>query len=189
MLWIMVSTIGALLILIVLLYIAMYNSLIYKRNMVKNAFSSIETYLKKRYDLIPNLVSAVKAYMEHESSILTKIVELRSEALQESQPDKKIAYDNEIAGMIRSIMVAVENYPVLKASDSFISLQESLNVTEDQIAASRRAYNAAVLEYNNAVQMFPSNIIAMSMNFTTYKFIKIPEQERSNVHIDNLLKK
>lgn len=189
MLWIMISTIGALLILIVLLYIVMYNSLIYKRNMVKSAFSSIETYLKKRYDLIPNLVAAVKAYMEHESAILTKIVELRSEALQENQHEKKMAYDNEIAGMIRSIIVAVENYPVLKASASFISLHESLNVTEDQIAASRRAYNAAVLEYNNAVQMFPSSLIARSMNLTTFRFIKIPEQERSNVQVENLFRK
>ncbi len=174
--------------LVVIVPILMYNGLIGKRNMVDNAFASIDTLLKKRYDLIPNLISAVKTYMQYESGTLTKITELRAKAVSATSPDEKIEIDREMSGLMRSVMVAVENYPDLKASENFLQLQAALNNTEEQIAAARRAYNAAVLDFNNAVQMFPTNIMAGMMRLAVRKFFEINEQERQNVNVGDLFK-
>ena len=179
--------VGIILIFIVLFVVLMYNSLIDKKNQVENAFGGMDVQLKKRYDLIPNLISSVKTYMKHESNTLTEITELRTKALSEGLTnDDKVDLDNKITSHLSGIMVAVENYPDLKASDNFIQLQRSLNEVEEQISASRRSYNAAVTDYNNGVEMFPTNLIAGVMSFKRKNVFEIPDVERDNVNVENL---
>lgn len=177
---------------VVLLFLVfmMYNSLIGKKNQVENAFASIDTLLKKRYDLIPNLVAAVKQYMQHEAGVLTEVTELRSKALTSGlSSDEAVALDNKIGRALGGIMVAVENYPELKASDNFQQLQRSLNEVEEQISAARRAFNAAVTDFNNAVEMFPTNVMAGLMHYRRRQLFEIPEKERRNVDVGDLFKK
>ena len=165
----------------------MYNSLVDKKNQVENAFGGMDVQLKKRYDMIPNLISSVKTYMKHESDTLTEITELRTKALAGGlSNDDKVNLDNKITSKLGGIMVAVENYPDLKASDNFIQLQRSLNEVEEQISASRRSYNAAVTDYNNGVEMLPTNLIAGVMNFKRKNVFEIPDVERENVDVENL---
>jgi len=172
---------------IVLWVIATYNGLIRKKNNVENAFGGMDVQLKKRYDLIPNLISTVKQYMTHEKELLTKVTELRSKAVSGNiSNEEKVDLDNQITGTIKGIMVAVENYPDLKASNNFMNLQRTMNEVESQISAARRAYNAAVVEFNNAIQVFPSNIIAGMMHLKTKKVFEIPETERQNINAGDL---
>jgi LemA protein len=172
---------------IAIIVIAIYNSFIKKKNQVENAFSSIDVMLKKRYDLIPNLIETVKSYMKHEKDLLTKVTELRSKAINPNvSADEKVAIDNEVRQTLGGIMVAVEQYPDLKASENFMQLQASFNEIEEQISAARRFYNSAVLQYNNAVEMFPSSIIAQMMNFSKRNFFEIPDVERENVDAKKL---
>ena len=178
--------IGLLVFFFVIIPIIIYNGLIHKRNMVDNAFASIDAMLKKRYDLIPNLVNTVKTYMTHEKETLTKITELRTKALANRDPDTQAKVDQEMTGLMRSIMVAVENYPQLKANENFMQLQASLNNIEEQIAAARRAYNAAVTTYNTAIQIFPNSIIAGMKHFTPRELFVIPAEERQNVDVGKL---
>ncbi|MDP8263974.1 MAG: LemA family protein [Candidatus Aceula lacicola] len=163
----------------------MYNGLIGKKNDVEKSFGSIDVMLKKRYDLIPNLVAAVKQYMQHEAGTLTEITELRAKAVSGNlSSDEKVSLDNKITKTLGGIMVAVENYPDLKASQNFIQLQGSLNEVEEQISAARRAFNASVTDYNNAVEMFPTNIFASMMNYKRKAVFAVAnEQERQNVNI------
>lgn len=166
-----------------------YNSLVGKKNQVENTFASIDTMLKKRYDLIPNLVSTVQTYMGHEAGVLTQITQLRSKAL--SGPvsnDEKVELNNQLSKTLGAIMVAVENYPDLKANQNFLQLQAALNEIEEQISAARRAYNAAVTEYNNAVEMFPTNIMAGVMGFKRKPLFEIPQDQRQNVNVKDLFR-
>lgn len=170
-----------------LLIIGMYNSLIRKRNEVDNAFGGMDVQLKKRYDLIPNLVATVQQYASHEKELLTKVTEMRAKATSGNlNPDEKVALDNQISAGMRSIMVSVENYPDLKANENFLNLQRTLNEVESQISASRRTYNAVVTDYNNATQVFPTSIIAGMMGFKRKEVFVIPETERQNVNVKNL---
>lgn len=172
---------------VLLLVVILFNSLIAKRNAVNNAFSGIDAYLKKRYDLIPNLVAAVQKYMEHERGLLTEITELRSRAISGNISDsERVELDNKISRALGAINVAVENYPDLKANTNFLQLQAALNEVEEQISAARRAYNAAVNSYNNAVQMFPTNLVAMILGFKARPFFEASETERQNVNVKNL---
>lgn len=174
-------------VLLALIIMGIYNGLIRKKNEVENAFGGMDVQLKKRYDLIPNLVATVKQYMNHEKELLTKVTELRSQALSsEVSNEQKVDLDNQITGAMKGIMVAVESYPDLKASDNFMNLQRTFNEVESQISASRRAYNAAVTDFNNGVQMFPSSIIAGMMKLQTKKVFEIPEVERENVSAKEL---
>ena len=167
----------------------MYNGLINKKNQVENAFGGMDAQLKKRYDLIPNLISSVQTYMKHESDTLTEITELRTKAISGGlSNDDKVDLDNKITSKLGGIMVAVENYPDLKASDNFIQLQRSLNEVEEQISASRRSYNASVTDLNNGIEKFPSNIIAGMMNLARKEVFEIPETQRENVDVGNLFK-
>ncbi|OGF48158.1 MAG: LemA family protein [Candidatus Firestonebacteria bacterium RIFOXYA2_FULL_40_8] len=167
-----------------------FNFLVVKRNQVRNALSTVNTLLKKRYDLIPNLVEAVKGYVKHEGTLLTEITRLRAEALSgQKSREAKEAVDNEIAGTLKSIMAVSENYPDLKASNNFMHLQKTLNEVEEQISAGRRAYNASVNDYNNGVMMFPMNIIAGLLGFKEGDFFSIGEKERENVNIGEQFKK
>jgi LemA protein len=165
----------------------MYNGLVGKKNAVENAFASIDTYLKKRYDLIPNLVATVKQYMEHERGLLEKVTELRARALSGSAPpDEQVAINNELNKALGGIMVAVENYPQIKANESFTMLQRSLNEVEEQLSAARRAFNAAVTDFNNAVEMFPTNIMAGMMHYTRRQLFEVPETERATPDVKTL---
>ena len=182
--WIAIAIVVAVALLIVF---AMYNSLIGKKNDVENAFASIDVMLKKRYDLIPNLVAAVKQYMQHEAGLLTKVTELRARALSGGlTSDQAVEVNNKITQALGGIMVAVENYPQLKANENFMQLQRSLNEIEEQVSAARRAFNAAVTAFNNAVEMFPSNMMARMMGYTRRQLFEIPEAERKNVNVAGL---
>lgn len=167
--------------------VSMYNGLIRRRNEVDNAFGGIDVQLKKRYDLIPNLVSTVKQYATHEKELLTKVTEMRSQATSgKLNNDEKVALDNQISAGMKSIMVAVENYPDLKASDNFMNLQRTLNEVESQISAARRTYNTIITFYNNGIQTFPRNIIAGMMNMQRKEVFVIPETERQNVDVKSM---
>ncbi len=164
-----------------------YNRLVGLRNTVDKAFASIDAMAKKRYDLIPNLVATVSKYMEHERGTLTDITEMRAKAVSGNLSDnEKVDLDNKISRAMGGIMVAVENYPDLKANQNFLQLQGSLNEIEEQLSAARRAYNSAVTDYNNACQMFPSNVFAMMFNFKTRRLFEITEVERQNVDVKSL---
>jgi LemA protein len=170
-----------------LIALLLYNGLIRKKNEVENAFGGMDVQLKKRYDLIPNIVATVQQYASHESQLLEKVTKLRTQALSgDLSNDEKVAVDNQISGAIRGIMVAVENYPDLKASENFLNLQRTLNEVESQISASRRAYNAAVTDYNNGVETFPSNLMAGMMGLQRKPVFEIPEAERANVNVKDL---
>jgi len=170
-----------------LVVISIYNSLTNKKNQVNNAFGTIDVQLKNRYDLIPNLVASVQQYTTHEKDLLTKITELRAKALSpEINTEERVKLDNQISSAISGLMVSVENYPDLKASQNFIDLQKSLNEVESQIAAARRAYNAAVTDYNNAIEMFPGNLMAGMMLLKTKQVFTATEAERGNVNVKNL---
>ncbi len=173
---------------VVISFVLMYNSLVARKNMVENMFGSIDALLKQRYDMIPNLVASVKEYMKHEKEVLEKITELRSLALNAKSDDEKIDIENRLEGLLSKLMVNVENYPELKANENFLQLQESLKDIEDRISAARRAYNQAVTDYNNAVEMFPTNIIASIFHFRRKKVFEIPENERQNVDVGELFK-
>jgi len=178
---------GGLLLVGLVAVMVMYNGLVGKKNQVENAFATTDALLKKRYDLIPNLISAVKAYMKHEEGILLKVTELRSQAMSGGlSPNEKVAIDNQISKGISGIMIAVENYPDLKANQNFLQLQGSMNEVEEQISAGRRAYNASVTDYNNAVEMFPTNIMANMMNYQLHDLFEISEEERQNVNVEEL---
>jgi len=167
--------------------IIIYNSLIGKRNQVTNAFSSIDVMLKKRFDLIPNLVEVVKQYTNYEQSTLTKIVELRAKAGSGSLSDaEKASLDTQLSTAVKGLMVTVENYPDLKANTNFLNLQTTWTESEEQIAAARRTYNAAVTDYNNAIMMFPGNMFAGMLNYTKIDVLETPEEERKNISAKEL---
>ncbi len=174
-------------VLLVIVIVAMVNSLIGKKNQVENTFAGIDVQLKKRYDLIPNLVASVQKYMTHERDVLENVTALRSRAMEPGVgADERIRIDNQMSGMLRGLMVQIESYPQLKASENVMQLQRALNEVEEQIAAIRRAYNAAVTDYNNAVEMFPSNLIAGMMSYRRRELFVIPEAERANVDVHAL---
>jgi len=181
------STSMIVLLVVGIIVILMYNSLVSKKNQVENIFASVDTQLKKRYDLIPNLVASVSKYMEHEKSLLTEVTKLRAEANKPNISDEhKIALDAKVTSALGSIMIAVENYPDLKANENVMHLQRSLNEVEEQIAASRRAYNQAVTDYNNAIEMIPTNVMASAMNYKRKEVFEITEGERKNVNVKEL---
>jgi len=155
--------------------IGIYNSLIRLRNQVQNAWSQIDVQLKRRHDLIPNLVETAKGYMKHESETLTGITEARSKAMGAgSIPEKGVA-EGALNGAMSKFFLVVENYPDLKANQNFLALQEELSSTENKIAFSRQNYNDQVLFFNNKIQMFPSNIIANMFNFKAGDFFEIED--------------
>ncbi|MEP7127782.1 MAG: LemA family protein [Chitinophagales bacterium] len=174
---------------LLLIPVVLYNSLIRKKNAVGNAFGAIDAMLKKRYDLLPNLVTTVKTYMNYERDTLTKITELRNQATAANiSPEQKIQLENQIGGAMRNIMVQVENYPDLKANQNFLQLQGSWNEIEEQISAARRAYNATVNDYNNAVEQFPTNILAGMMHYGMKSYLDVPDEERKNISAAELFK-
>ncbi len=174
-------------IILLLVLVLMYNSLVNKKNQVTNIFASVDTQLKKRYDLIPNLVATVSKYMEHEKSLLSEVTKLRADANKPNISDEqKIALDAKVSSALGSIMIAVENYPELKANENVMHLQGTLSEVEEQISAARRAYNQAVTDYNNALEMIPTNFMASAMNYKRKEVFEIVETQRKNINVKEL---
>ena len=172
---------------VLLVIVLIYNSLIGKKNQVKNVFGTIDVLLKKRYDLIPQLIATVKGYMQHERTLLQEITEARARAVSgRLSDDEQVLLDNSFSKMLGGVMLAVENYPDLKADKSFMHLQRTMTEVEEQISAARRAYNAAVEAFNNAVEMFPTSIVASMMGYKTRNFFEISEDQRENVDSQDL---
>ncbi|MCL2673453.1 MAG: LemA family protein [Alphaproteobacteria bacterium] len=165
------------------LYVVMiYNRLVVGRNRTKEAYSDIETHLKRRYDLIPNLVETVKGYAKHERETLEKVVAARSAAMsQQGDAAQHADAENMLSKTLKSIFALSESYPDLKANENFRELQRELADTEDKIQASRRFYNSVVLAFNNKTQMFPSSIIAGMFRFTKVAYFELDEAEKAAV--------
>ncbi|WP_456382635.1 LemA family protein [Hydrogenimonas sp.] len=169
--------------------VLLYNTLVARRNQCDNIFASIDALLKKRYNLIPNLVTLMKESMQYEKDLLEKVTELRAKAMRPGlSPERKMAIADELAKPLHGLMVTVENYPELRANDQIMQLMATLNEIEEQIAAARRAYNQAVTDYENARQMFPSSLIAGWFRFEPRELFEIPEIQRENIDIEKLLK-
>ena len=168
----------------ILAIITLYNGLVGKRNRCENAFSGIDVQLKKRYDLIPNLVETVKGYAAHGQETLDAVMTARGRALAGGQSsDQQVQHDNELVGALGKLMMLQESYPDLKADSQFEMLQRSLNEVEAQLSASRRTFNAAVNEYNDACEMFPSNLIAGTFGFERRASFEVAPEEREPVRV------
>lgn len=159
-------------------FIVVYNSLILKKNRVDEAWSDINVQLKRRYDLIPNLIETVKAYAKHESSVFEKVTRARSEAMNAKTPEQHAKAENVLTDALKSIFAVAENYPDLKASQNFLALQDELTDAENKIQAARRFYNGNVRDYNTKIQTFPINLIAKSFGFEKRDFFEIDEKEK-----------
>ena len=175
---------GAVVVLIVLWVISVYNGLVKERMKVKNSWSQIDVQLQRRFDLIPNLVETVKGYMQHESDVLTKVTELRTSWSNAKTVKEKASLDNQLSESLKTIMAVSENYPDLKANQSFAELQEELRNTENKISYSRQFYNDSVTRYNIRIQTVPSNVIAGLFHFEPEEFFKVESEEaRQNVKV------
>lgn len=163
----------AIIVVVAIYLIGIYNSLIRLRNQVKNAWSQIDVQLKRRHDLIPNLIETVKGYMKHERETLESVTNARAAAMGAQSVGEKAKAESLLSGALGQLRVAVEAYPDLKASQNFLALQEELTSTENKISFSRQNYNDQVLFYNNKIQMFPSNIVAGMFNFKEEEFFEI----------------
>lgn len=161
---------------VALWFVGVYNTLIRKRLRVDEAWSDIEVQLKRRYDLIPNLVSTVKGYAKHEDSVFSKVTEARSRAMGAGNPHEKLAAENALSQTLKSLFAVAEAYPDLKANENFLKLQGDLTDTEDKIQASRRFYNGNVRDFNTALQVFPTNLIAGMFGFKSREFFDIDEK-------------
>lgn len=167
-----------------LILIGMYNSLVQLRVRADSAWSDIDVQLKRRHDLIPNIVETVKGYAAHEKGTFENIAKFRSQAMQATGPADKAQAENQLTGALKSLFAVAENYPELKASEQFTGLQASLNSIEDNIQNARRYYNAVVRDYNTRVQSFPANIIAGMFGFQARQFFEVESPEdRQNVQV------
>lgn len=180
-----VLSLSAILILLLLWAIFTSNSLIAKRNRVEQCRSGICVALKQRNDLLPNLVASVKAYMGHENATLVRITELRSR-LSEASESEQIAGGAEISSLLARLQIDVENYPELRASEQFLLLLSQIEQMENEIQAVRRTYNAAVTDYNNSIEMFPSSLIASSRRHELQALAEFPESEMRPVEVGKL---
>lgn len=169
---------GSIALILIIYVISIYNILVNLRNMVKNQWAQIDTQLKRRFDLIPNLVETVKGYAAHEKETLDAVISARSKAVSASTPEEEIKTNGELTQALSRLMMLSEAYPDLKANTNFLSLQADLKDIEDKIAFARQFYNDAVLNYKNKLEMFPSNIIAGIFNFKPEPFFEINETEK-----------
>lgn len=172
----------ALLIIVAMIVISIYNSLVVLNNQTKNSYAQIEVQLKRRHDLIPNLVETVKGYMEHERQTLENVVKARQVAMNMT-PDAKMqaVSENVLSGALKSLFAVAENYPDLKANQNFLALQEELVSTENKIAYARQFYNDSVMQYNTKKELFPNNIIVSMFTFPNYSMFEIENAEEREV--------
>jgi len=168
---------------IALWFIATYNGLIRLKNRVDEAWSDIDVQLKRRYDLIPNLVNTVKGYATHEKELFEKVTEARTRAMSAGTTADKADAENALTGMLKTLFAVSENYPDLKANTNFLELQRELSDTENKIQASRRFFNGNVMEYNTKIQVFPTNVFAGMLNFVKRDFFEIEGAEREPVKV------
>ena len=164
-----------------LIAVFIYNSLIVKRNRVDEAWSDINVQLKRRYDLIPNLVDTVKGYAKHEKELFEKVTQARSAAMSAGTMAEKAQAENMLSQTLKSLFAVSENYPDLKASQNFLQLQDELSDTENKIQAARRFYNGNVLEFNNTIQQFPANVCAGAFNFQKRDFFQLENEAEKQV--------
>lgn len=182
--WIIVIAVVVVILGIVIYIISTRNSLISLQNNTEEGFSTIDVYLKKRWDLIPNLVETVKGYASHEKTTLTNVIEARNRAMNATSAEDKIAAENVLTGTLKSLFALSEAYPDLKANQQFAMLQSQLSSIEDDIAQKRKYYNATVKAFNNKIMFFPSNIIAKIMKLTKKPYFEADESERQNVRVE-----
>ena len=173
----------AIVVIILIAIFVTYNSFVQLNNKVKEAFATMDVYLKKRWDLIPNIVETVKGYAKHEKSTLKEVIELRNSAYDKMSDDEKIKTNEQLSKDISKIMALAESYPDLKASENFKDLSNQLSKVEDDIANSRKHYNGTVRIYNNKVEMFPSNIVAKIFGYKSKNMFEASETERENVKV------
>jgi len=167
-------------VLILFFGIFLYNNLISKKNKTEEAYSGIDVMLKKRTDLIPKLVDTVKGSMQHERETLTELTQLREKILKkDTQPEERFQLESQLGAMLGKLQVRAEAYPDLKANQSFLLLQSSLNEVEEQLSAARRAYNASINSFNNAIEMFPSNLMGKMMGYNQKTLFTIKEEEKN----------
>src|SRR3989338_2389473 len=175
-LWIVVAV-------LVLWVVGAFNALVRGRNRVREAWSDIDVQLKRRYDLIPNLVETVKGYASHEQGVLEKVIQARASAIGATGHEQKGQAENMLSGALKSLFALSEAYPTLKANENFAKLQDELSDTENKIQAARRFYNTNVMDYNTHLQQFPTNLIAGAFHFTKEEFFQMSEAEREPVQV------
>lgn len=168
-------------IILILYLIGIFNSLVKLKNQVKNAWSQIDVQLKRRHDLIPNLIETVKGYMTHERETLQNVTNARAQAMDANTVGEKAKAEGLLGGALGRLNIAVEAYPDLKANQNFLALQEELTSTENKISYSRQSYNDQVLFFNNKIQMFPSNIVAGMFNFSEAEFFELEDEKEKDV--------
>lgn len=178
----MIFIIGILIVLVLYL-IAQYNGFVVLKTRIKEALSGIDVQLKRRADLIPNLVETVKGYAKHEKSVFTEVTKARSSLLKAGNLEEKAKANDMLSGALKSLFAVAEAYPELKASENFQDLQRQLEDTEDKVAYSRQFYNANVLDFNTKVQVFPSNMIANMFGFSAFEFFAATEEERKKINV------
>ena len=176
--------ITAVIVLIVLVFVIAYNRFVVLRNRIDNAWAQIDVQLKRRTDLIPNLIETVKGYAKHEKKVFTEVTAARTAMMGATTLKEKAKASDMLSGTLKSLFAVAESYPTLKANENFMQLQEELSGTESKIAYSRQAYNDNVLAYNNGTQMFPGSIIAGMFNFQKKEFFKVDEVDRAPVKVD-----
>src|SRR6266436_2571013 len=178
--WVLLIIVG----LMGLYFAVAYNSLVRLRNQVDNAWRQIDVQLKRRHDLIPNLVEAVKGYMQFERDTLTQVVEARAKAVSAPDQASRMAAENQIAAGIGKLLAVMENYPQLKADENVLKLQEELTTTENQIAYARQSYNDVVLDLNTRIQTFPTNLIATNFGFKPAEYFKGAPEDQAVPKVD-----
>ena len=164
--------------------IAIYNGLIRLKNRVDEAWSDIDVQLKRRYDLIPNLVSTVKGYAAHEKEVFEKVTEARTRAMGAGNAEAKAQAENTLSDTLKSLFAVAESYPDLKANQNFLELQRELTDTEDKIQASRRFYNGNVRDFNIKIEIFPNNLVAGMLNFSKREFFETAEEQKNPVKVE-----
>jgi LemA protein len=173
----------AVVVVVLVVSVLIYNGLVRRRNQVDNAWSQIDVQLKRRYDLIPNLVETVKGYASHERGTLEAVTEARAQAIGAQGPADQAAAENVLTGALKSLFAVAESYPDLRASQNFLELQQELSATEDRAAYARQYYNDAVLTYNNAVTTVPQSIFASIFKFRTREYFQAGGEERGPVQV------
>lgn len=181
---IVIGIIAVLLLIIAIWYISTHNGLVKKKNVLEEAWATIDVYLKKRYDLVPNLVNTVKGYAAHEKETFQKVTEARSMAMNATTPGEKVAADKAFSSVMRNFNMVMERYPELKANVNFMDLQNQLKSIENELAQARKYYNATAREFNTNIQSFPSSIVAKKMKLEKQPYFELDNaEERKNVTV------
>jgi LemA protein len=178
LIWWIVILVIILVVFFALIYWGFYNRIIRMENRIDNSWAQIDVQLRRRADLIPNLMETVKGYMKHEKEVLENVTKARTALMNAETPQKNIDADNMLTGALKTLFAVAENYPDLKANQNFLQLQDELTHTEDKISYSRQHYNDVVLSYNNTIETFPGLWFAKRMNRKTRDMLQIPEESR-----------